>query len=220
MPPSAPLAEASAVLRLIRPPSTSRLYFWALQATFSDGPRRFGGAHLGLQWNSRHPDSRAVNWGGYDERGVVLDGTVSDLPSTPADPNTRDFYWEPGISYHLRIRPGARGWAGELTDLASGDVTHVRELPAGGRHLTGLMVWTEAFGDCDDPSVAAEWSGFEAVTNDGASVEPTAVRVNYQAYEQGGCSNTTVRREGAGFLQITNAERTIPQGSELPLLPR
>lgn len=217
MPPTRPVVEASATFELVAAPEVSRLYFWALQVTFAEGAARLGGAHLGLQWNPRFPDNRAVNWGGYDERGRVLAGTVSPLPSTPDDPNTRDYRWEPGRPYRLHVTAGNEGWRGEITNMSAGHTTLVRELPAGGSQLTALMVWSEIFADCDHPSVVARWSNFEARTGDGDIVEPEGVRVNYQAYEQGGCSNTTVRREGSAFLQITNAERTVPQGSELAL---
>ena len=33
----------------------------------------------------------------------ILDGTASSLPSTPSDPNTRDYPWREGVPYRLRI---------------------------------------------------------------------------------------------------------------------
>ena len=131
------------------------LYFWALQASFLDGGRSYGAAHIGLQWNPRHPSNAAVNWGGYADTGNVhsiLKGSPSPLPSTPNDPNTRDYPWRPGVPYRLRISRVASGWRGEITDVSTGDVQHIRDLYAGGDRLGGFVVWAEVFAACDDPS--------------------------------------------------------------------
>ena len=39
-------AAAEVTLTVIEPPRVDRLYFWALQATFTDGTEDLGGAHL------------------------------------------------------------------------------------------------------------------------------------------------------------------------------
>jgi hypothetical protein len=216
MPPTTGLAAAAVDLQILTPPAVNRLYFWALQATFSDRIRDYGGAHLGLQWNPAFPNNRAVNWGGYDQAGRVLEGTESPLPSTPNDPNTRDYPWKPGRSYRLQIRAGEVGWCGEITDLENGETVIVRELAAGGDRLSALVVWSEIFADCDHPRVVASWSAFEAFDREGRTLVPGGMRVNYQAFSQGGCSNTTVVRQLDEVLQITNAERTLIQGSVIP----
>jgi hypothetical protein len=68
---------------------------------------------------------------------------------------------------------------------------------------------------CDDPQVRVRWSDLQALTVDREVVSARAVRVNYQAYEVGGCSNTASMLDGDGIVQLTNAERTVPQGSVL-----
>ena len=45
------LVSASVTLEVLTPPVVDDLYFWALQVTFPGA----GAAHLGLQWNHRHP---------------------------------------------------------------------------------------------------------------------------------------------------------------------
>src|SRR5204863_5273079 len=93
------LVSASVTLEVLTPPVVDDLYFWALQVTFPGA----GAAHLGLQWNHRHPAFGAVNWRGYAADGSLLAGTESPLPSTPADPNTPDYAWEPGPPSRLRV---------------------------------------------------------------------------------------------------------------------
>ena len=213
MPPSAPLVAVQVTFEVAEAPGVDHLYFWALQSSFGDGPRSNGGAHLGLQWNRRHPGNTAANWGGYHHSGRILDGSPSPLPSTPADPNTRDFPWQPQVPYRFRITRSEDGWRGEITDFVSGASVVVRDLYSPGSELIQPMVWSEVFAACDDPQVLVRWSGFAALTRDGDKVSPGAMRVNYQAYEAGGCSNTNVMFDGDGIIQATNAERTVPQGS-------
>ena len=180
-----------------------------------------GGAHLGLQWNDRHPGFGAANWGGYAAAGGLLEGTASALASTPDDPNTRDYPWLPGRPYRLRVRRGAPGaWRGEVVDLTTGEESLVRELYAPGEFLHDLMVWSEVFARCDDPSVVARWSDFTVVDERGDAHVPTGLAVNYQAHANGGCANTvSVAGSDGGVLQVTNAERVTPQGAVLPLSP-
>jgi len=211
-----PLDVVSATFELLAEPEVRRLYFWALQASFvEDGVPR-GGAHLGLQWHPAYPANRAVNWGGYGDAGE-LDGSSSSLPGTLGNANTRDYRWEAGVAYRFTISsPAAGRWSGTVTNLATGDSTVVRDLYSRGTHLIGPVVWTEAFCRCDDPPVIARWTAFRALAN-GIEIPIESVRVNYQSYDQGGCTNTTVRRDGDGFVQITGTEREIPTGRVIQL---
>jgi hypothetical protein len=207
------LVAASVTLEVRTPPVVDHLYFWALQVAFPGA----GAAHLGLQWNDRHPGFGAVNWGGYAADGSLLAGRESPLPSTPADPNTRDYSWEPTREYRLRVvRVDEGAWRGQVTDLTSGDTTTVRDLIAAAPFLGDPMVWSEVFARCDDPSVTVRWSDFEVRTEAGDRLGPTALTVNYQAHADGGCSNTTsVPDDQGGVVQVTNAERHTPQGSTI-----
>ena len=211
------LASASVTLEVLTPPVVDHLYFWALQVAFPGG----GAAHLGLQWNHRHPGFGAVNWGGYAADGSLLAGTASPLPSTPDDPNTRDYPWQPGRPYKLGVhRTDEAAWRGEVTDLAAGDATAVRDLGAAAPYLGDPMVWSEVFARCDDPPVTVRWSEFEVVTDGGDRFAPAALVVNYQSHVEGGCANTTsVLDDRGGVLQITSTERTTPQGAALRLTP-
>jgi hypothetical protein len=214
LPPGAgPIVAVSARLEVEATPPVDELYFWALQASFTDGRgRRHGGAHLGLQWHRPHPGSRAVNWGGYAPGGGVLAGSESPLPSASGNPNTRDLWWEPGTPHLLTIeRAPEGGWAGTV------DGVRVRTLDAGGDRLGGLMVWSEVFARCDAPPVSVRWSGFRATAADGTVVAPPSVRVNYQARSDGGCDNTTALPDGDGVRQVTASERVVDQGARLPL---
>lgn len=209
--PPQPLDAVSATFELLTEPSVPRLYFWALQVSFVEGSTMRGGAHLGLQWHPAYPDNRAVNWGGYGDGGE-LDGSVSALPSVLGNANTRDYRWKTGVPYRLSIAsPEAGLWRGTITDLTTGDSTVVRDLFSSGTRLTVPMVWTEAFCRCDDTPVVARWSSLRA-NEGGTELQIDSVRVNYQSYAQGGCTNTTVREDERGILQITGAEREIPTG--------
>jgi hypothetical protein len=204
---------ASVTLEVCTPPVVDHLYFWALQVAFPGA----GAAHLGLQWNHRHPGFGAVNWGGYAADGYLLAGTESPLPSTPADPNTRDYPWEPERAYRLRVRRVEEGaWRGEVTDLTTGDATTVRDLMAAASFLGDPLVWSEVFARCDDPSVTVRWSDFEVVSDRGDRFTPAALTVNYQSHADGGCANTTSVLDGrGGVLQITSTERLTRQGAKL-----
>jgi hypothetical protein len=195
------LLEVAVTLEIVEPPSVDELYFWALQASFIDRGRHIGAAHLGLQWYSLHPGSTAVNWGGYRDGAGELDGDESALPSTPGNPNTRDFTWRPHTPYRLRISGDGDGWwTGSVTDLSTNTTTVVRRLHGGGDQLANPIVWSEVFAKCDDPRVVVRWSDF---------APPTAgLRPSYQTHADGGCANTASRRDGDAYLQITNTERT------------
>ncbi len=221
--PEIPLREVAVTLEILEPPQVSKLYFFALQASFIRRVEPFGGAHLGLQWNSRHPDSRAVNWGGYDDAGTILTGTRSPLPSTPTDPNTRDFPWQPGRPYRLQIGPasgtdaGLVAWPGTVTDLMTGERTLIRELHTGGDALRAPVMWMEVFADCDDPSVAIKWTDLVAVATDGTELRPHGCRVTYQRYQDGGCTNTSAAATAGAFIQRTNTDRVTPPDAVLTL---
>ncbi len=206
-----PAREVAVTLEVLEPPSVDRLYFWALQASFMDSSGLQGGGHLGLQWNPRFPGYQAVNWGGYDPKGKILPGSDSALPSTPRDPNTRDYPWLPGRRYSLRIfRSPEIGWRGEVTDADTGVVTIVRDLHAGGDHLSRLMVWSELFCACSDPRSVVGWSEPAAIGLGGEYLVPKALRVNYQV---DGCPNTNVYSDGHRICQATASERITSQGS-------
>ena len=200
------VTEVSVDCQVVVPPSVERLYFWALQVTFEDG----SGAHTGLQWNPRHPGSRAANWGGYAARGGgLLRGSESPLPSTPDDPNTRDLWWEPGRPYRFRVwAPEPGRWRASLGEAV------VRDLFAPGTTLRSPMVWSEVFAGCDDPSVMVRWSSFEALDREGRPVTPDRMLVNYQ---RDGCTNTSSVPDGRSVLQVTNTDRITAQGAVLDL---
>jgi hypothetical protein len=210
-----PAREVAVTLEVVEAPSVERLYFWALQASFMDGSRSHGAAHLGLQWNPRFPDRKAANWGGYDPEGIVLSGSESVLPSTPQDRNTRDFPWQPGNKYRLRIHPSpASGWRGEVTDLETGIATVVRDLHVGGDRLGRFMVWSEPFCECSDPRCVVAWSDPLAIGLGGDPIAPKAYRVNYKT---DGCPNTNSYSENGRVYQATGSERATPQGSLIPV---
>lgn len=216
--PGEPVMEVAATLEVLEPPVVPRLYFWAVQATFHDGRSATGAGHLGLQWGVGEAPRRCVNWGGYHAGGGELDGTVSALPATLGNPNTRDFPWAAGRPYRLRIRPSPAGpglWRGEVTDMGSGATTAVRDLRCDGGQLVGPVVWSEVFARCDDPSVAVRWRQLEVVTASGRRTEAATVVAGYQRREDGGCDNTTAGHDGAGWLQRTNSPRQVPPGSRL-----
>ncbi len=220
-----PVPAATAVratLEVREPPQTADLYFFALQATFTEAGTDYGGGHVGLQWNRRHPGSTAANWGGYRSQqlgGSVLAGTDSILPSRPNDPNTRDYPWEPRRSYRLAIEPGSRPgwWRGSVTDLDRGETTVIRELDGGGTHLTAPLVWSEVFAPCDGPTVRVHWRDLQVAAQPERWVPVRAVRVNYQAYEAGGCTNTNAATTGSQFVQVTSMERSTANGQILSL---
>ncbi|MBU1228158.1 MAG: hypothetical protein KJ698_13225 [Actinobacteria bacterium] len=221
--PVRPLVECSAVLEVVVPPAKPRLYFWALQASFATGAHIHGGAHLGLQWNSKFPGGMAANWGGYASDGSILPGSESLLPSARHDPNTRDYPWVAGHRYRLRIArsgeapDGLVAWRGTVTHLESGEETCIRDLHTRGEYLIGPMVWSEVFARCEHPAVVARWSDPRAVTAEGADIRPAHVRVNYQTRADGGCDNTTAGVDEIGILQVTNARRRVPQDAKIPV---
>ncbi len=219
--PDVPLASVSVILEVLKPPEVSRLAFFAIQASFWSPGRHHGGAHTGIQWNPRHPRNLAVNWGGYDHGGTILPGTESSLPSTPLDPNTRDFAWAPGARYRLTIGPRTPGegrlgrWPARIEGLDTGEDVVVRYLLCDGDHLRSPLVWSELFTRCDDPPIEVRWSGPSALGLDGEHVPVDRGRVTYQAYDAGGCTNTTVESDRVGIVQRSGCERGTAQDTFL-----
>ncbi len=213
-----PFTEASATLEILQAPSVDRLYFWAFQVSFLEGEHSTGSAHIGLQWNPNHPNNRAVNWGGYSNVADVtsiLEGTASPLPSTPNDPNTRDFPWQESTPYRFRVSRAYDGWRGDVTNVSTGRVEHVRTLRAAGSRLNGFVVWAEVFAGCKDPRSMARWSDFQAKTATGVVRRPATGRTSFP--NGGDCPNTDVLVDGAGLVLLTNARRTAPSGGVLPV---
>lgn len=215
-------AAVRATVEVTVPPRTTDLYFFALQASFAADGTATGGGHIGLQWNSRHPNNTAANWGGYGSQahgGAVLDGTESALASLPDDPNTRDYSWLPNRKYRLTIEPGSSPgwWRGVVTDMTTDRIVPIRELNGGGDHLQSPMVWAEVFAACDGPSVTVEWSDLEYLTQPGGWLPVDAVTVNYQDYNAGGCTNTDSVKVSGGVAQTTNTTRSTPNRSRLTL---
>ena len=217
--PDVPLASVSVILEVLEPPEASRLAFFAIQASFWSPARHEGGAHTGIQWNPRHPRNLAVNWGGYDRGGAILPGTESSLPSTPLDPNTRDFAWKPGARYRLTIGPRAPGverpsrWPARIEGLDTGEDVVVRYLLCDGDHLRSPVVWSELFTRCDDPPIEVRWSEPSALSLAGEPVPVDRGRVTYQAYDAGGCTNTTVESDRVGIVQRSGCERRTAHDS-------
>lgn len=204
------IVEIRATLEVVEPPEVAELYFWALQASFTDGSTTFGGAHLGLQHHSSYPDSGAANWGGYHDPsrgGQVLDGSPLTVPSALNNANTGNFAWRPQTPYVLRIRQGHQGWLGSITG-PDGEEHVLRELYCPGSAITSPLVWTESFAPCDAPPATVRWSDLAMITQSGAVVPVTAVRTNFQSVADGGCSTSDSTVDGASVLQSTGVSRS------------
>jgi hypothetical protein len=222
--------RVSATLEVVQPPTVDRLYFWALQASFTGPAGAAGAGHLGLQAHPQHPGGAAVNWGGYDEHGRILGGSASALPSALDNAYTRDLPWRPRCPSRLPIAaappggtldpgldPSITAWRGSVTDLSTGSTTIVRDLFTRGARLASPMVWAEVFARCEQPAVEVRWSDLEAATDDGRVLRPAAVTVNYQADRDGGCANTDSALDRDGLLQRTCCPRRTAQGTRLVL---
>ncbi len=210
-------------------PQVERLFFWALQVSFLERGKPFGAGHIGLQYHPDYPGGGAVNWGGYHGSASTgsgeLPGSSLNITSTLNNPNTGDYPWEPGRDYRYRIyRSPERGWRGSMTDTETGIETVIRDLWCPGSELGQIVVWTEAFAHCDEPSVAVQWSDFRAITMSGETIRPDGLRVNYQRVSDGGCltTDTLLGRAGSSVSQlavsqVTGTARTTKQGMVLPL---
>ncbi len=213
--PPVPLRAVSVVLTVLDRPAVPELFFWALQASFVEGDRRIGAAHLGLQHHPGYPNSSAANWGGYDESGRELTGE-SLLRSSLGNPNTCDFSWDQRVDYLLRIAPATSGgWRGTITDLVAGEEVVIRDLQGGGSALGAPVVWSEIFAPCDSPSTTVRWSNPSVETDLGETVPITKARVNYQTVHAGGCSNGTVELDDVGVLQRSGVAREIETGQSV-----
>lgn len=212
-----PVTEVSVGLEVLREPAAPKTYFWALQATFADARRSYGAAHLGLQWYSRFPDCRAANWGGYaaPPDQAVFDGTPPALPGFADDPNTRAYPWRAGVVYELRIRRGAQGWAGEVTDTSTGHRVVLRELLAGGDRLRDVVVWAEVFAPCESPTTEVRWTNPTVVTARGEQRRATGLRLSLPG--DGNCPNSDVVADALGIRQITGAVRHAVDGMAFPV---
>jgi len=220
--------EAEATIEILVPPVVNRLYFWAMQVTFTSGGRAgtAGGAgHLGPQWVTPRGGMAAVNWGGYASSGGELDGTVSALPSIDGNVNTREFHWQPGRPYRLRVHApagaaapaGLTAWRGEIEDRSTGEVAVVRDLFARGDTLESPMVWSEVFAHCDEPQVVVRWSDLTMTAAGGERVPITRASVNYQSLADGGCVTTDIGVDDVGFVQRTATTRSTPPGARLSI---
>jgi len=208
-----PYQELSAVLEVVVAPVVARLYFWALQASFVGAGRELGAGHTGLQWHPGAPDG-AVNWGGYASGGGELAGSRSTL--RPVDgPNTFHYPWSAGRKYALRVWSPAYGrWRSEVTDLANGLTTVVRDLYVTADGLASPVVWSEVFARCDDPPTEVRWSELRAVDLAGRAELATSCRPTYQSHEDGGCANTATVAGPGYFAQLTGlpeARRPPPE---------
>jgi len=211
----------SVTLEVDRRPDLDRLVFFALQVAFVKPGG--GGAHLGLQHHPGFPGRSAVNWGGYDPHGGMLDGSQSSLPSAQDDPNTRDFLWESGVAYRLEIsRVGERpdgffAWRGSATDTSTGRITHVRDLYSAGAYLRGPVMWVESFAPCDAPRCEVRWSDAEVTMDDDSIRSVASMRVDYQPHAAGGCTNTNSVIDGGCFVQRTGQLRTTKAGTTISI---
>ncbi len=219
-----PVTEVSVLARIEHAPKVERLFFWALQVSFLEGGKPFGAGHMGLQYHPDYPGGGAVNWGGYHGSASTgsgeLPGSALSISSTLNNPNTGDYPWMADRAYRYRIyRSPERGWRGSVTDTETGIETVIRDLWCPGSELGQIVVWTEAFAHCDEPSVAIQWSDFQAVTLSGTTLRPNGLRVNYQRVADGGCitTNSLLGSNGRSVSQITGTTRTTKQGTVLPL---
>lgn len=225
-----PVVSAWVTVELTETPVVDELYFWALQASFSDAQGGdFGAAHTGLQWNPRHPHSGAFNWGGYPPQHANwkknLQGSEPTLPGFKDDPNTRHYRWDAHTPYRITISPGepasdgTSGWRASVRNLATGAHTVMRDLWCGGDRLTGLCVWTEWFCPCDAPTVAVNWTEFRVRTEDGREHEPISVLLNHPT--DGNCANVGHRiisqQPELVIEQRMNTERELPHATVVPI---
>lgn len=210
--PPNPLDAVEVTITVLDRPIVPQLYFWALQVGFFDGSKRVGAAHLGIQYHPGYPGAGAVNWGGYDESGRQLGGSLL-IPSALDNPNTGDYAWTAGVAYRLRVEPSpVSGWRGSITDTSTGVTTVIRDLLGGGSTLSSPITWSEVFAPCDAPPVAVRWSEPAVVTSDGRRVAIPSARVRYQSVVDGGCSNGSSLPAAGGIDQQTSVLRQVPEG--------
>lgn len=210
--------SASVDLTVLVEPQVDDLYFWALQCSFYDDEGTlYGGAHTGLQWNSSHPDNKAVNWGGYDTDQVELSGSESEFPSTPGNDNTRDYEWTVGETYTFVIELENIGIATVATATVNGELIRGLFLPPEVNRIGDLIMWSEVFAQCSDPSVTVKWTNMTVTDVNEVEYEETEFKLNYQAEENNGCLNTNTFEYNRSIRQQTNTTRTNPQDAILTL---
>lgn len=197
--------EAAVTLRVLEEPTVDELYFWAMQVNWYDEEfNLMGGGHVGLQF---HPDfvssgKHAVNWGGYDADNNLLSGTESSLPSDTLNDNTRNFDWQVGKAYRLKVFSiGDDFWRATINGFV------IRDLYVpGATFMVPEYLWSEVFADCDDPSVLVEWS-FPTVTD---AVETFPIETGTLNYQDPGCDNTNTYGDNGRVYQQTNTTRVNP----------
>jgi hypothetical protein len=209
------LAATITVTSLATPPA---IVFWALELDLIDSTgNSVALPHIGIQYHPQYPNSRAVNWGGYNvNTGAELNGTASTLPSALNNPNTRNYDWQTNRGYRLRVwTPTPGTWRGEITDTVTTVTTVIRDLSApGATQLRGAVAFTEAFNTCQT-SVAARWTNLQFKLANSTFSTPTTAVANYQSYADGGCTNTNNATSGGGIVQTTGVTRTTAQGATL-----
>lgn len=207
--PNVAYLQVNATITVTNPPTVPKLYFWALQVNFESDNRKQGGAHFGLQHHSQYQNNGAINWGGYFDLGGELEGTTSNLKSDLNNVNTRNYQWQSNIAYEYKIQKTSDGnWLGSITNLETGEQTHVRELFCDAEYITNPMVWTECFANHDDPSTTVAWSNLKAISTDGKEHKITSAEINYQKISDGGSANTNSYIHQSSFIQQTNTQRT------------
>jgi hypothetical protein len=211
----------SAVFEVARPPAVARLYFWALQVSFVEAGRELGAGHTGLQWHPSAP-AGAVNWGGYYSGEApagsdgTLPGSVSALPPVDGNAHTRHFAWSPGRKYQFRVwSPTAGAWRSEVTDVDRGETTVIRDLLVEAHGLANPLVWSEVFAACDDPPTEVRWSQLEATAPTGQVHAARSVRLTYQSFADGGCSNTQTYADGESLVQVTGLPVARPAAPDV-----
>jgi len=225
-----PVVAVTVDIEVSLTPRSGRLYFWALQASFSSGGFSSGGfsgdgvvggaGHLGLQHHPAYPSAGAVNWGGYHSaasgRSGELDGSALSMPSALDNPNTGNYVWWPRRPYRYRIamlEPGV--WMGSITDLDEGREVVIRHLHCPGDSLRDVVMWTESFAACDDPATSIVWSSPAVILASGRATAPDGFLVNYQTVADGGCSTSDSSTNDGAVVQRTGVVRSTPGGSIL-----
>ena len=194
-------------LRILKEPTVTDIYFWALQASFYGATGLLdplAGCPTPLQWTEDHPDSKAVHFGVYDELDDILTGTESSFPSAPANDNTRGYGWVLGEVYTFRI------WISG-TDLVAasinGDLIRQLDVP-GVTWLHAYAMWSEVFAECSAPGVVCSWSNFRVIDDTDAEFTEDTFDLTYQVTD--GCPNTDTYEYGNSVRQETNTTRTNP----------
>lgn len=210
------LTGLSITLEVARRPDLDHLVIFGLQAAFIKPG--VGSCKLGLQHDPRFPDRGAVNWAGYNVDRDELEGTPPLLPSAIDDVATRDYPWREGTRYRIAIERGEERldgwfpWTGSVTDRDTGERTVVREIVSASPYLRAPVTFVTSYAPCDGPPVEARWSDPTAVSVGGGLKDVRSMRVDYQRYVAGGCSNTDSSVDRSTFIQRTGRSRTTRPG--------